>query len=114
MAAEAADIGLVLGNPLDIAGVIDIARSEHIKMTQTLAWAVLYNLIALPVAAGVLFRGGILLSPITGALIMLLSLVWVGMNAWLSGVPEKESRSQARQERMETLDTEDIPLSNQF
>lgn len=83
-------------------------------MTQTLAWAVLCNLIALPVAAGVLFRSGILLSPVTAALIMLLSLALVGMNAWLSGAPEAENRSQARQGRMETLDAKDIPLSNQF
>jgi len=78
---EAADIVLVRSNPLDVVAVIYLARATYNKMVQNLAWATGYNLFAIPLAAGVLYRYGILLSPALGAVLMSLSTVIVAINA---------------------------------
>lgn len=81
VAIETADIILVKSNPLDIVGVVVLARATYGKMIQNLIWAAGYNIIAIPLAAGVLYGWGILLSPALGALLMSLSTVIVAVNA---------------------------------
>lgn len=81
VAVEAADIILVKNNPLDAVAIIGLARATYKKMVQNLAWATGYNVIAIPLAAGVLYKAGILLSPALGAVFMSLSTVIVAINA---------------------------------
>ncbi|MCG2692912.1 copper-translocating P-type ATPase [Candidatus Parcubacteria bacterium] len=83
VAIETADVILVKSNPLDIVGVISLSRSTYGKMIQNLIWATGYNVIAIPIAAGVLYSWNILLSPALGALFMSLSTVIVAINARL-------------------------------
>ncbi len=83
VAVESAGIILVKSNPLDVVKIIDLSQKSHRKMVQNLAWATGYNIIALPLAAGVLAPFGILLSPAVGALLMSLSTVIVAINAQL-------------------------------
>jgi P-type Cu2+ transporter len=83
VAIESAGIILVKSNPLDVVKVIELSRASYRKMAQNLAWATGYNVIALPLAAGVLAPFGILLSPAVGALFMSLSTVVVAINAQL-------------------------------
>jgi len=83
VAIESAGIILVQSNPLDVVKIFELSRASHRKMVQNLAWATGYNLIALPLAAGVLAPLGILLSPAVGALLMSLSTVIVAANAQL-------------------------------
>jgi Cu2+-exporting ATPase len=81
VAVEAADIVLVRSNPLDAAAIIGLARATYKKMVQNLAWATGYNAFAIPLAAGVLYKSGILLSPAMGAVLMSLSTGIVAINA---------------------------------
>ena len=81
MAAEAADVILVRSNPLDVVAVIRLARATYHKMVQNLAWATGYNVLAIPLAAGVLYPWGVLLSPAVGAALMSVSTVIVAINA---------------------------------
>jgi len=81
VAIETADVILVKSNPLDIVGVVSLSRSTYSKMIQNLIWATGYNIIAIPVAAGVLYNWGILLNPALGALFMSFSTVIVAVNA---------------------------------
>ncbi|MBU1563488.1 HAD-IC family P-type ATPase, partial [Patescibacteria group bacterium] len=81
VAIETADVILVKSNPLDIVGVVSLSRATYSKMIQNLIWATGYNVIAIPIAAGVLYSWGILLSPALGALFMSLSTVVVAINA---------------------------------
>jgi Cu2+-exporting ATPase len=83
VAAETADIILVNSNPKDIANLILFGRATYKKMRQNLFWATGYNIIAMPLAAGVLYKFGILLSPAIGAVLMSLSTVIVAVNAQL-------------------------------
>jgi len=83
IAAETAGIVLVNSNPGDIVSLILFGKATYRKMMQNLAWATGYNVIALPLAAGVLYRQGILLSPAAGAVLMSLSTVVVAINASL-------------------------------
>jgi Cu2+-exporting ATPase len=83
VAIETADVILVRSNPLDVVTVIKLARATYGKMAQNLVWATGYNLLAIPLAAGVLYSQGILLSPAVGALLMSLSTVIVAVNARL-------------------------------
>ncbi len=83
IAAETAGIILVNSNPKDVASLIIFGKATHKKMIQNLIWATGYNLIALPLAAGVLYSFGIMLSPATGAVLMTLSTVVVAINAKL-------------------------------
>jgi len=83
VAIESAGIILVKSNPLDIVKIVRLSRANYRKMIQNLWWAAGYNIIALPLAAGVLAPIGILLSPAVGALVMSLSTVIVAINAQL-------------------------------
>jgi P-type Cu2+ transporter len=83
VAAETADIILVKSNPADVTSLIRFARKSYSKMIQNLLWATGYNIIALPLAAGVLYNQGILLTPAAGAVLMSLSTVIVAINAKL-------------------------------
>lgn len=83
VAIETADIILVKSNPLDTVAIITLARATTNKMIQNLLWATGYNALAIPLAAGVLFKYGILLSPALGAVLMSLSTVIVAINAKL-------------------------------
>ncbi|PWT96782.1 MAG: copper-translocating P-type ATPase [Bacteroidetes bacterium] len=83
IAAETAGIVLVNSNPKDIVSLIMFGKTTYKKMVQNLAWATGYNIVALPLAAGVLYKIGILLSPAAGAVLMSLSTVIVAINASL-------------------------------
>jgi Cu2+-exporting ATPase len=83
VAVESAGIILVRSNPLDVVKIFKLSRASYNKMIQNLAWASGYNLVALPLAAGVLAWAGILLSPAVGAILMSLSTVVVAINAQL-------------------------------
>ena len=81
IAAETAGIVLVNSNPKDIVSLILFGKATHSKMIQNLIWATGYNVIALPLAAGVLYNWGILLSPAAGAALMAVSTIVVAINA---------------------------------
>ncbi|WKY45159.1 copper-translocating P-type ATPase [Eubacteriaceae bacterium ES2] len=83
VAIEAADVILVKSNPNDVVSLIGLSKKTYQKMIQNLVWATAYNLITLPLAAGILYNQGILVSPALGALLMSLSTVIVAINARL-------------------------------
>ncbi|MGA9533675.1 MAG: heavy metal translocating P-type ATPase [Anaerolineales bacterium] len=83
VAIESAGIILVQSNPLDVVKIFELSRASYSKMIQNLVWATGYNVIALPLAAGVLAPIGIVLSPAVGALLMSRSTVIVAINAQL-------------------------------
>jgi P-type Cu2+ transporter len=83
VAIESAGIILMENDPRDILRIIKLSKATYKKMVQNLVWATGYNVIALPLAAGVLAPFGILLPPAIGALIMSLSTVIVAVNAQL-------------------------------
>ncbi|XKH59123.1 heavy metal translocating P-type ATPase [Halomonas sediminis] len=83
VAVEAGDVVLVRSDPRDVARIVGLSRASHRKMVQNLWWAAGYNIIAIPLAAGVLFWMGILLSPAVGAILMSASTVIVAINAQL-------------------------------
>jgi len=81
VAIESADIILVRNDPRDVVSIIGLAKATYGKMKQNLVWATGYNIFAIPLAAGVLYNSGILLSPAMGAILMSLSTVAVAINA---------------------------------
>ncbi|AKB49436.1 Lead, cadmium, zinc and mercury transporting ATPase [Methanosarcina barkeri str. Wiesmoor] len=81
VAIETADIVLVKNDPRDVVDIIDLSRKTYSKMYQNLLWATWYNVFAIPLAAGILYGYGILLSPAMGAVFMSLSTVIVAINA---------------------------------
>jgi Cu2+-exporting ATPase len=83
VAIESAGIILVQNNPLDVVKIFRLSRATYNKMIQNLIWASGYNIIALPLAAGVLAPWGVNLSPAAGAVLMSLSTVIVAVNAQL-------------------------------
>jgi P-type Cu2+ transporter len=83
VAVEAGDIVLVRNDPRDVSRIIRLSRATYRKMIQNLWWAAGYNIVAIPLAAGVLASQGILLSPAVGAVLMSLSTVIVAINAQL-------------------------------
>jgi Cu2+-exporting ATPase len=84
--AERAAIVLVNSNPKDIVSLILFGKATYRKMIQNLIWATGYNVVALPLAAGVLYKQGILLSPVAGAVLMTVSTVVVAINASMLSV----------------------------
>jgi Cu2+-exporting ATPase len=88
IAAETAGIVLVNSNPKDIVSLILFGKATYRKMIQNLVWATGYNIIALPLAAGVLYNQGIMLSPAAGAALMTVSTIVVAVNASLLKVKE--------------------------
>jgi Cu2+-exporting ATPase len=83
VAIESAGIILVKSNPMDVVKTLSLSRASYRKMIQNLVWAAGYNVVALPLAAGVLAPVGVLLSPAVGAILMSLSTIIVAINAQL-------------------------------
>jgi Cu2+-exporting ATPase len=83
VAVEAGDVVLVRSDPRDVPRIINLSRATYRKMVQNLWWATGYNVVAIPLAAGVLAPWGVLLSPAAGAVLMSLSTVIVALNAQL-------------------------------
>ena len=94
VAIESADIILVRSDPRDVAAIVELARATYTKMVQNLWWATGYNAVAIPLAAGVLYKLGILLSPAAGAVLMSLSTVIVAINARFLRV-KREDKAQS-------------------
>ncbi|AEQ53852.1 lead, cadmium, zinc and mercury transporting ATPase, copper-translocating P-type ATPase [Pelagibacterium halotolerans B2] len=83
VAVEAGDVVLVRSDPRDIARIVILSRATYRKMIQNLWWAAGYNIVAIPLAAGVLYWAGIVLAPAVGAVLMSASTVIVAINAQL-------------------------------
>lgn len=83
VAVEAGDIVLVRSDPRDVPRIVGLSRASYRKMLQNLWWAAGYNIIAIPLAAGVLAAWGLLLAPAVGAILMSASTVIVAINAQL-------------------------------
>ena len=83
VAVESAGIVLVRSNPRDVVGAIELSRATYKKMVQNLVWATAYNLVAIPVAAGLFLRWGLVLPMSLGAMAMSLSTIIVAINALL-------------------------------
>lgn len=81
VAVETADIILARSDPRDAVRIVELAKATYRKMQQNLWWAAGYNIIAIPLAAGVLASAGVVLSPAVGAILMSLSTVIVAINA---------------------------------
>ena len=89
VAVESADIVLVENDPEDVATILNLSKATYRKMKQNLFWATGYNAIAIPLAAGILFPIGIVLSPAVGAVLMSISTVIVAINARLLKLPSQ-------------------------
>lgn len=101
IAAETAGIILVNSNPKDVVNLILFGKATYRKMIQNLVWATGYNVVALPLAAGVLYNQGILLSPATAAVFMALSTVVVAINASMLKVnhnPDAKTKDELKLE----------------
>jgi Cu2+-exporting ATPase len=83
VAVEAGDVVLVRNDPRDVPRIIDLSKASYRKMVQNLWWAAGYNIVAIPLAAGVLQPWGIVLHPAMGAVLMSLSTIIVALNAQL-------------------------------
>ncbi|MDO8548687.1 MAG: heavy metal translocating P-type ATPase [Ignavibacteria bacterium] len=83
VAVETADIILIKSNPKDVVTLIKFSKATYSKMIQNLIWATGYNVVAIPLAAGVLYSAGIVLSPALGAVLMSASTIVVAINAKL-------------------------------
>lgn len=88
VAIETADIVLVDSDPRDVLNIINLSKATYKKNIQNLIWAAGYNIIAIPLAAGVLFNQGIVVTPAIGAAVMSLSTVIVAVNARLLKVDD--------------------------
>jgi Cu2+-exporting ATPase len=87
VALEAADVVLVRDDPSDVPKAIGLARLVYRKMIQNIGWATGYNLVAVPLAAGIAVPWGLTLSPAAGAVLMSLSTVIVAANARMMKAP---------------------------
>ncbi len=83
VAIESAGVVLASSDPRAVTSVIDLSRASYRKMLQNLAWAAGYNVVAIPLAAGVLSWAGFTLAPAVGAVLMSASTVVVALNAQL-------------------------------
>jgi Cu2+-exporting ATPase len=83
VAVEAGDVVLIRSDPRDVPRIIALSKATYRKMMQNLWWAAGYNIVAIPLAAGVLAPWGIVLNPAVGAILMSLSTVTVALNAQL-------------------------------
>jgi P-type Cu2+ transporter len=81
VAIEAGDVVLVRNNPLDAVYIIKLAKSTYRKMFENLVWGAGYNIFAIPIAAGVLYGLGILLTPAAGVILMSMSTIIVAFNS---------------------------------
>lgn len=91
VAIESADIVLVRSDPRDATPIMNLARANYRKMVQNLLWATGYNVVAIPLAAGVLYRVGAILSPAAGAALMVASSVIVAINARFLNLEREEA-----------------------
>lgn len=83
VAIESADVVLVRSDPRDVVAILELANATYRKMVQNLWWATGYNIVTIPLAAGILYRAGIVLSPAAGAVFMIASTAIVAINAKL-------------------------------
>jgi Cu2+-exporting ATPase len=83
VAVEAGDVVLVRSDPRDVPRIVDLSRASYRKMIQNLWWAAGYNIVAIPLAAGILARYDILLAPAVAAILMSASTIIVAVNAQL-------------------------------
>ena len=83
VAVEAGDVVLVRSDPRDVARIVSLSRASYRKMVQNLWWAAGYNIVAIPLAAGVLAWAGVILVPAVAAILMSSSTVIVSINAQL-------------------------------
>ena len=83
VAVEAGDVVLVRSDPQDVLRIIALSKATYRKMIQNLWWAAGYNIVAIPLAAGVLAPWGVVVYPAVGAVLMSLSTVVVAINAQL-------------------------------
>jgi len=83
VAIETADVILVDSNPKDVLTIIALSKATYRKMVENLIWAVGYNVIAIPLAAGVLANHGFLITPAIGAAVMSISTIICAVNARL-------------------------------
>lgn len=83
IAIESADIILIKNDPRDVVKIITLSKATYRKMLQNLAWATSYNVVTIPLAAGVLQGVGVVLSPAAGAILMSISTIIVALNAQL-------------------------------
>jgi Cu2+-exporting ATPase len=90
VAAETADVILVRSDPMDVVGMIGFAKATYRKMQQNLAWALGYNVIAIPLAAGVLYPKFVL-NPALGAVLMSLSTVIEAINTQVLKIVNRQS-----------------------
>lgn len=118
IAAETAGIVLVNSNPKDIVNLILFGKATHRKMIQNLIWATGYNIVALPLAAGILYSWKILLTPAMGAVFMSVSTVIVAVNAGMLRLKDEfksdsndESQSEAKDENEAKAKDESQPES---
>ncbi|WP_456401159.1 copper-translocating P-type ATPase [Persephonella sp.] len=81
VAIESADIILVKNDPSDVSKIIKISKRTYSKMVQNLWWAAGYNIVAIPLAAGILYNFGIVIQPAVGAVLMSISTVVVALNS---------------------------------
>jgi Cu2+-exporting ATPase len=81
VAIEAGDVVLVRSNPLDAVYIIKLAKSTYRKMFENLVWGAGYNIFAIPLAAGILYSLGILLTPAAGVILMSVSTIIVALNS---------------------------------
>ncbi len=89
---------LVRSDPRDVTAIVELARATYGKMVQNLWWATGYNAFAIPLAAGVLYKLGIVLSPAVGAVLMSLSTVIVAINARFLRVVQSERHDASEHE----------------
>jgi Cu2+-exporting ATPase len=89
VAVESADVVLVRSDPRDVLAVLTLSRATYSKIVQNLLWATGYNIFAIPLAAGVAYPWGIVVSPAIGAALMSLSTLIVAINAQLLGRAHK-------------------------
>jgi P-type Cu2+ transporter len=83
VAIESAGVILASSDPRGVIGVIELSRASYRKMIQNLVWAAGYNIVAIPLAAGVFAWAGITLAPAVGAVVMSVSTIVVALNAQL-------------------------------
>lgn len=83
VAVESADVVLVRSDPRDVEAILGLSRATYAKMVQNLIWATGYNVIAIPMAAGITFGTGFLMTPAIGAVFMSASTIIVAINAQL-------------------------------
>jgi Cu2+-exporting ATPase len=106
VAIESADIILVKNDPRDVPKVADLSKKTYSKMVQNLWWAAGYNIVAIPLAAGILASFGVIIDPAVGAILMSLSTIIVAINSQTLRRYEPETempmgKASATQHKME-------------